>query len=66
MQAQSLGEVPASQDAGWEGPLEKEIANHSNILAWEIPRTEETGELQFMESQRESAHNLATKQQQSN
>ena len=23
-------------------PLEKEMATHSNILAWEIPRTEET------------------------
>ena len=22
---------------GWEDPLEKEMANHSNILAWEIP-----------------------------
>ena len=30
----------------WEDPLEKEIATHSNILAWEIPWTEESGELQ--------------------
>ena len=22
---------------GWEDPLEKEIATHSNILAWRIP-----------------------------
>ena len=22
---------------GWEGPLEEEMATHSNILAWEIP-----------------------------
>ena len=22
---------------GWEDPLEKEMATHSNILAWEIP-----------------------------
>ena len=22
---------------GWEDPLEKEIATHSNILAWKIP-----------------------------
>ena len=22
---------------GWEGPLEKERATHSSILAWEIP-----------------------------
>ena len=26
---------------GWEDPLEKEIATHSSILAWEIPWTEE-------------------------
>ena len=27
----------------WEDPLEKEIATHSSILAWEIPWTEEEG-----------------------
>ena len=27
-------------------PLEKEIATHSSILAWEIPWTEEPGRLQ--------------------
>jgi len=32
----------------WEDPLEKEIATHSSILAWRIPWTEETGELQSM------------------
>ena len=31
--------------------LEKEMATHSSILAWEIPRTEEPGGLQSMESQ---------------
>ena len=35
-----------------EDPLEKEMATHSIILAWKIPRTEETGKLQSMESQR--------------
>ena len=25
---------------GWEDPLEKEMATHSNILAWKIPWTE--------------------------
>ena len=30
----------------WKGPLEKEMATHSSILSWEIPRTEETGGLQ--------------------
>ena len=33
---------------GWEGPLEKEIATYSSILAWEIPWTEEPGGLQSM------------------
>ena len=28
---------------GWDDPLEKEMATHSNILAWEIPWTEEPG-----------------------
>ena len=28
------------------------MANHSNILAWKIPRTEEPGGLQSMGSQR--------------
>ena len=37
---------------GWEDPLEKEMATHSSILAWEIPRTEEPGGLHSMESQR--------------
>ena len=26
---------------GWEVPLEQKMANHSNILAWKIPWTEE-------------------------
>ena len=45
-----------------EDPLKKEMATHSNILAWEIPWTEESGGLQSMELQR-VAHNLATNQQ---
>ena len=36
---------------GWEVPLEKEMAIHSSILAWEIPGTEELGRLQFTGSQ---------------
>ena len=31
--------------------LEKEMATHSSILAWEIPRIEEPGRLQYMGSQ---------------
>ena len=30
---------------GQEDPLEKEMATHSSILAWEIPWTEEPGRL---------------------
>ena len=37
---------------GQEDPLEKEMATHSSILAWEIPWTEEPGGLQSMGSQR--------------
>ena len=40
------------QSLGWEDPLEKEMAIHSSILAWKIPRTEEPGELQSMGLQR--------------
>ena len=48
---------------GQEDPLEKEMAIHSSILAWEIQWTEEPWGLQSMESQR-VRHNTATKQQQ--
>ena len=34
-----------------EDPLEKEMATHSNILAWESPWTEELGKPQSIESQ---------------
>ena len=33
------------QSLGGEDPLEKEMATHSSILAWEIPWTEEPGRL---------------------
>ena len=36
------------QSLGWEDPLEKRTATHSNILAWRIPWTEEPGRLQSM------------------
>ena len=42
MQVQSLGE---------ENSLEKELATHSSIPAWEVPWTEEPRELQSMGSQ---------------
>ena len=39
------------QSLGQEYPLEEEIATYSSILAWEIPGTEEPGEIQSLESQ---------------
>ena len=49
-----------SQDQ--EGPLEKKMASHSNILAWEIPFTEELGGLQSIGLQK-VGHDLVTTQQ---
>ena len=59
-------ELPASAEPwvpslGWEGPLEKEMATPSRILAWEIPWTEEPGGPQSLGPQR-VGRNLATKQ----
>ena len=61
--AQSVKNLPAVQETwvrflGWEGPLEKEMATHSSILAWKIPWTEEPGGLQSMGLR--VRHNLAT------
>ena len=39
------------QSLGGEDPLEKGVATHSSILAWEIPWTEEPGELHSMNLQ---------------
>ena len=36
------------QPLGWEDPLEKGMATHSNVLVWRIPWTEEPGRLQFI------------------
>ena len=46
LRAQLVKNLPAIQEAwvrslGWEDPLEKGMATHSSILAWEIPWTEE-------------------------
>ena len=46
----------------WVKSLEKELANHCSILAWEIPWTEEPNGLQSMGSQRVT-QDLATKRQ---
>ena len=49
--------TPAVQETqvrslGWEDPLEKGMATHSNILTWENPWREEPGGLQSMRLQR--------------
>ena len=51
--AQLVKNLPSIQETrvqslGQEDPLEKEMATHSCILAWRIPRTEEPGGLQSM------------------
>ena len=61
--ARRLKHLPAMQKTwvrslGWEDPMEKEMATHSSILAWEIPWTEEPGGSQRVR------HDLATKPQQ--
>ena len=57
LRAQLVKNLPAMQETWvwllhWENPLEKEMATHSNILAWRIPWTEEPGRLQSMVFQR--------------
>ena len=55
--AQIVKNLPPKQETpvqslGQEDPLEKGVANHSSILAWRIPWTEEPGRLQSMGLQR--------------
>ena len=54
---QSVKSLPAMQETqvrflGREDPLDEEMATHSNILAWEIPWTEELGGPQSIGSQK--------------
>ena len=54
--AQLVKKPPAMRETwvpslGREDPLEKEMATHSSIVAWEIPWTEELGGLPSMDSQ---------------
>ena len=55
-----LDVISFSDISGWEDPLEKEMATHSNIFAWKIPWTEESGGLQSKGSQR-MRHDWMTK-----
>ena len=48
--AQTVKNLPVMQEMwvqslGQEDPLEEEMATHSSLFAWEIPRTEESGRL---------------------
>ena len=52
--AQMVKRLPTMRETwvqflGGEDLLEKEMATHSSILAWEIPWTEEPGALQSMD-----------------
>ena len=54
--AQTVNNPPTTQEMwvrslGQEDPLEKEMATHTSILAWEIPWTVEPGGLQSLGSQ---------------
>ena len=51
--AQRVRHLPAIretwvQSLGWEDPLKKEMATHSNTLAWKIPQMEKPARLQSM------------------
>ena len=55
--AQMVNSLPAMQETqvgllGQEDSMEKEMAIHSSMFAWEIPWTEEPGRLQSVESQK--------------
>ena len=55
--AQMVKTPPVMQETrvrslGWGDPLEKGVAPHSCVLAWEVPWTEEPGGLQSIVSQR--------------
>ena len=57
--------LPAMQETqvrslGWDDPMEKGMATHSSILAWETPWTEKPGGLWSMGSKR-VRHDLTTK-----
>ena len=57
--AQSVMNLPARQETqvrslGGKDPLEKQMATHSSILAWKIPRTEEPGGLHIAHRMQES------------
>ena len=61
--AQTVNSLPAVWETWvrslcWEDTLEKEMATHSSILAWRIPRMEEPSRLQSTGSQRATSLSL--------
>ena len=51
---EDVGLIPGSgKSLRWEDPLKKELATHSNILAWKIPWMVEAGGLNSMALQRD-------------
>ena len=46
----SIMQVTWAESLCWEDPLEKGISTHSSFLVWRIPRREEPGGLQYLES----------------
>ena len=60
---QTVKNLPAMQETqvrslGWEDPLEKGMTTHSSILAWGIPRTEDSSELHTVHRVSESQTGL--------
>ena len=60
---------PAKQETwirslGQEDPLEKEMATHSSVLAWEIPRTVKPGGLQSTRSQKSQLQSMRSQKSQ--
>ena len=60
--------LPAIQETGirsldQKDPMEREMATHSSILVWEIPRTEEPGRLQSQRVRHDRATNTTTTQE---
>ena len=66
--AENLPAIPETwaQSLGWVGPLEKEMANHSNILAWRIPWREEPGGLPSMGLQKVGHYEVTNTHQKAN
>ena len=49
-----------AQSLGQERPLEEEMATHSSILAWKIPRAKEPGGLHTVHGVKKSQMQLST------